>query len=107
MCIRDRYNTLITPASYNTPMGVTRVIRGQLEEKTQVFVAEMGARHVGDIAEMCRLVRPTYGLITSVGPQHLETFHTIERVAATKYELVEALPPAGMAFFQMCIRDSR
>ena len=97
--LSERYNTLITPASYNTPMGVTRVIRGQLEEKTQVFVAEMGARHVGDIAEMCRLVRPTYGLITSVGPQHLETFHTIERVAATKYELVEALPPEGMAFF--------
>ena len=97
--LSERYNTLITPASYNTPMGVTRVIRGQLNENTQVFVAEMGARHVGDIAEMCRLVRPTYGLITSVGPQHLETFHTIERVAATKYELVEALPPEGMAFF--------
>ena len=95
----EKYNTLITPSSYNTPMGVTRVIRGQLTEATEVFVAEMGARHVGDIKEMCRLVNPTFGLITSIGPQHLETFHTLERVASTKYELVEALPPDGMAFF--------
>lgn len=97
--LSEKYNTLITPASYNTPMGVTRVIRGQLTAETEVFVAEMGARHVGDIAEMCRLVHPTYGLITSVGPQHLETFFTLENVASTKYELVEALPAEGMAFF--------
>ena len=97
--LSQKYNTLITPASYNTTLGVTRVIRGQLTDETEVFVAEMGARHVGDIAELCDLVAPGLGLITSVGPQHLETFHTIERVAATKYELIEALPPQGMAFF--------
>ena len=93
--LSEKYPTLITPASFNTPMGVTRTIREKLTPSYQVFVGEMGARHVGDIKEMCRLVHPTIGIITSVGPQHLETFHTIERVAKTKYELIEALPQEG------------
>ena len=80
-------------------MGVTKIIRTRLEPRHRVFVAEMGARHVGDIKEMCRLVHPQYGLLTSVGPQHLDTFKTVERVARTKYELVESLPPDGTAFF--------
>lgn len=90
--LSEKYPTLITPASYNTPMGVTRTIREKLTPSYQIFVGEMGARHVGDIKEMCRLVHPTIGIVTSVGPQHLETFKTIERVAKTKYELIEGLP---------------
>ncbi len=97
--LEEKYHTLITPASYNTPMGVTRVIRTQLEPGHRVFVAEMGARHVGDIKEMCRLVHPVMGLLTSVGPQHLDTFKTVERIRKTKYELIQALPKDGTAFF--------
>ena len=97
--LSEKYPTLITPASFNTPMGVTRAIREKLTPSHQVFVGEMGARHVGDIKEMCRLVHPTIGIITSVGPQHLETFKTIERGASTKYELIEALPADGHAYF--------
>ena len=97
--LEEKYHTLVTPASYNTPMGVTRIIREKLEPGHRVFVAEMGARHVGDIREMCRLVRPQLGLLTSVGPQHLDTFKTVERVTKTKYELIQALPKDGTAFF--------
>ncbi len=97
--LEEKYHTLVTPASFNTPMGVTKVIRTRLEPGHRVFVAEMGARHVGDIKEMCRLVHPQIGLITSVGPQHLDTFKTVERVARTKYELIDALPEDGHAFF--------
>ena len=97
--LEEKYHTLVTPASYNTPMGVTKVIRSMLEPGHRVFVAEMGARHVGDIREMCRLVHPSIGIITSVGPQHLDTFKTVARVAETKYELIESLPPDGFAFF--------
>jgi len=97
--LSEKYPTLVTPASFNTPMGVTRVIRTMLEPGHRVFVAEMGARHVGDIREMCRLVHPVLGMITSVGPQHLDTFHTQERITGTKYELIEALPEDGAAFF--------
>ena len=97
--LSEKYPTLITPASFNTPMGVSRAIREKLTPSHQVFVGEMGARHVGDIKEMCRLVKPTIGVLTSVGPQHLETFKTIDRVARTKYELIEALPQDGHAYF--------
>lgn len=93
--LSEKYPTLITPASFNTPMGVSRAIRERLLPSHQVFVGEMGARHVGDIKEMCRLVQPTIGILTSVGPQHLETFKTIERIARTKYELIDALPQEG------------
>ena len=95
----EKYNVLATPASFNTPMGLTRVIREQLKPEHQIFLAEMGARHVGDIKELCELVHPTVGIITSIGPQHLETFHSIENVAHTKNELMEALPEDGLAFF--------
>ena len=97
--LEEKYHTLVTPASFNTPMGVTKVIRSRLEPGHRVFVSEMGARHVGDIKEMCRLVHPEIGMITSVGPQHLDTFKTVERVAKTKYELIEALPADGFAVF--------
>ena len=97
--LEEKYHTLITPASFNTPMGVTKVIRSRLEPGHRVFVAEMGARHVGDIREMCRLVHPQMGLLTSVGPQHLDTFHTLERIISTKYELMDAIPADGHCFF--------
>ncbi len=94
-----KYNVLATPSSFNTTMGVTRVIREQLTPAHQVFIAEMGARHVGDIKELVDLVHPQMGLITSVGPQHLDTFGSIERVRDTKYELIAGLPQNGTAIF--------
>ena len=97
--LEEKFHTLVTPASFNTPMGVTKVIRSSLEPGHRVFIAEMGARHVGDIKEMCRLVHPELGVLTSVGPQHLDTFKTVERVARTKYELMDAIPENGACFF--------
>ncbi|NLD82595.1 MAG: UDP-N-acetylmuramoyl-tripeptide--D-alanyl-D-alanine ligase, partial [Clostridiales bacterium] len=97
--LSEKFDVLATPSSFNTPMGLTRVIREKLEDHHQVFLAEMGARHVGDIAELTDLVRPTHGVLTSVGEQHLETFGSIEAVANTKYELMEGLPKEGVAFF--------
>ncbi len=97
--LSEKYDVLATPSSFNTPMGLTRVIREQLENHHQVFLAEMGARHVGDIRELVDLVHPKYGMLTSVGPQHLETFGSVEKVADTKFELIDGLPQDGMAFF--------
>ena len=97
--LSEKYQVLASPGSFNTPMGLTRVIREKLTPSHQVFIAEMGARRKGDIKELCRLVRPDMGIITSVGPQHLDTFKTLERVASTKYELIEGLPASGHGFF--------
>ena len=87
--LSERYNTVITPESYNTPMGVVRTVREKLKPGTQIFVAEMGAKNVGDIREICEIADPAIGVITSIGPQHLETFGSIENVAKTKFELAD------------------
>ena len=97
--LSQKFNVLATPASFNTPMGVTRIIRERLTPSHQIFIGEMGARHVGEIKELARLVHPTIGILTAVGPQHLDTFRTIERIEKTKYELIEALPQDGFAVF--------
>ncbi len=97
--LSQKYNVLATPASFNTPMGVTRIIRERLSPSHQVFIGEMGARHVGEIRELSRLVHPDIGILTAVGPQHLDTFRTLERIKQTKYELIDALPGDGFAVF--------
>ena len=96
--LKSRYNVLVTPASFNTPMGVVRTIREELKPIHEIFVCEMGARNIGDIKELCDIVHPHYGVITSVGPQHLETFLNIENITNTKFELADAIPDTGLIF---------
>ncbi len=89
--LSQKYNVLMTPASYNTTMGVVKVIREMLKPSHEIFICEMGARNVGEIKEICDIVLPDHGIITSVGEQHLETFKTIENIIATKFELADAV----------------
>lgn len=96
--LKAKYSVLVTPESYNTPMGVVKTIRGQLKRSHEIFVCEMGARYVGEIKELCDLVHPAHGVIASVGPQHLDTFGSIENIQLTKFELADALPEGGMLF---------
>ena len=93
----ERYNVLMTPGSFNTPMGVIRTVREQMKPYHNVFICEMGAKQIGDIKEICDLVNPQIGIITAVGEQHLESFKSIENVQRTKFELVDALPASGFA----------
>lgn len=89
--LSPKFNVLMTPASYNTPMGVVKTVREQLKNSHEIFICEMGAKNVGDIKELCDIVHPTHGLISSVGPQHLESFKTLENVVKTKFELCDAI----------------
>lgn len=95
--LSEKYDTLMTPGNFNTTLGVIRTVREHLKPYNEVFIVEMGAKQPGDIADICNLVHPRAGIITAVGPQHLESFKTIENVAATKFELADALPPDGLA----------
>ncbi|RKD29120.1 UDP-N-acetylmuramoyl-tripeptide--D-alanyl-D-alanine ligase [Thermohalobacter berrensis] len=97
--LKEKFNVLKTPESYNTPMGISKVINNTLNEEHEVFVAEMGARKIGDIKEVAQLSNPHIGILTSVGPAHLDTFKNIENIMKTKYELIEELPPDGIAIF--------
>ena len=97
--LSEKYNVVATPQSFNTPMGVVRTVREHLRPETQVFVCEMGAKNIGDIKEICDIVHPDYGLITSVGAQHLETFKTVDNVFKTKFELAQAVTKKGGEVF--------
>ena len=96
--LEAKYNVLITPESFNTPLGVVKTVRTSLRATHDVFVCEMGAKNVGDIREICDIVSPKHGVITSVGPQHLESFKTLDNVKKTKFELADALPSNGLLF---------
>lgn len=96
--LRAKFNVLMTPESYNTPMGIVKTIRGQLRATHEIFICEMGARYIREIKEICDIVHPKHGLITSIGPQHLETFGSIENIVKTKFELADSLPSGGMLF---------
>lgn len=96
--LSSQYNVLHTPGNYNTTLGVVRTVREQMKPFHEIFICEMGAREVGDIKEICDLVHPDYGIITSIGPQHLQSFHTIENIIGTKFELADAVPKEGRVF---------
>lgn len=96
--LSQQFNTLVTPHSYNTTLGVVITVRKFLNRSHEVFVAEMGAKQKGDIQEICELVQPKYGVITAVGPQHLETFGSLSTVIDTKFELSKAVQDTGICF---------
>ena len=97
--LSSKFNVLNTPESYNTPMGLSKVINNSLTKEHQVFVAEMGAKVLGEIREVAELAQPQIGIITSIGPVHMETFKNIDNIMKTKYELIEELPTDGIAVF--------
>ena len=93
--LQPSVNTLPTRKSFNTLMGVTRVINEDLTPEHRVFIVEMDAYAQGEIAAMSDLVHPSVAIITAIGPQHMERFGTIDRIAAALYEVATALPAGG------------
>lgn len=97
--LNGKYRAFPTPKSWNTIMGVCLAINTRMEAGTEYFICEMGAYVRGEIQGISALTRPTIGIITEVGPQHLERFGSLENIAIAKYELIKALPPDGVGVF--------
>lgn len=91
-----KYNTLATPKSINTFNGLIMTINNKLSKFDDVFIAELGAYVEGEINRLCDLVTPKYGIITSIGLAHLETFGSEEAIIRGKMELIEHLPSDGI-----------
>lgn len=88
--LKKKYRVLSTPRSHNTPLGLSMTINDNDLTDFDVLIAEMGARHVGDIAELCTLCPPDYSVITGICPQHLESFGSIENIVKGKGEILSA-----------------
>jgi UDP-N-acetylmuramoyl-tripeptide--D-alanyl-D-alanine ligase len=88
--------TVAAERSYNNELGVPLTLC-RLEPQTEVCIVELAMRGFGQIAELCAIARPDVGLITSVGPAHLELVGSLEGVARAKGELLDALPEGAVA----------
>ncbi|MDR2558722.1 MAG: UDP-N-acetylmuramoyl-tripeptide--D-alanyl-D-alanine ligase [Oscillospiraceae bacterium] len=92
-----KYNTLMTPESFNTTLGVVKTIRNDLKATHEIFICEMGLKWLGDIKEICDIVKPKHSVLTSIGPQHLETMKTQKNIIAEKFEIADCIKD-GMVF---------
>ena len=92
-----KLNSFATPKSFNTPYGLINSINNYLDKFNDIFIAEMGAFKIGEIKQNCKIVKPKYAIITSIGEAHLESFGSRENIMKGKFELVESLPKDGLA----------
>ena len=99
--ISKDFFTLITPSSFNTPMGITKTIKEQLKPIHQVFLCEMGADKLEEISDLMEFVKPKFGIVTSIGPQHLATFKKMENIVYEKMREIELLPKDGVGFINV------
>jgi UDP-N-acetylmuramoyl-tripeptide--D-alanyl-D-alanine ligase len=93
---RPHRRTIAAEASYNAELGLPLTLC-RLEPDTELLIAELAMRGFGQIAALCELARPTIGVITTIGPVHLEFVESVAGVARAKAELLDALPRGAKA----------
>lgn len=89
LCLSNKYSVLKTEGNINTKIGIAKTILKKLNKKHQVFVVEAGAYKLGEIKEICEIVKPKIGVITVIGWMHLERFGSIDKIRQTKFELAD------------------
>lgn len=92
--LRAHREVVGSPASFNNEIGVPHTLL-RAGSSTEVLVVELGTNHPGEIASLCRIARPTSGILTNIGASHLAGLGSIEGVAREKGELAACLPPDG------------
>jgi UDP-N-acetylmuramoyl-tripeptide--D-alanyl-D-alanine ligase len=89
------FNTEKSPENLNTDVGISLAVIQRLKDNTQYFIAEMGAYKLGEIKDICDIVKPQYGILTALGNQHLDLFGSKENLVNAKAELLRAIPKDG------------
>jgi UDP-N-acetylmuramoyl-tripeptide--D-alanyl-D-alanine ligase len=77
-CLKNKYRVVRTPESYNTVLGIAKVVEMELWDDAQIFICEMGAYKTGETLEICQMVDPDYAMLTGLNEQHLERFGSVE-----------------------------
>lgn len=95
--LKQRYSVCVTPGSYNTPMGICKVINNHLDASHNLLILEMGTRYEGNIDELCDIARPDVAVVTNVGYSHLQTLGSVEAIAREKSAIVRRLKTGGTA----------
>jgi UDP-N-acetylmuramoyl-tripeptide--D-alanyl-D-alanine ligase len=97
--LSSKYNCLKTEGNINTKIGIAQFVLKNLKENHRVFICEMGAYRIGEIKDICEMVKPKIGILTGINQQHVDLFGSQENIIKAKYELIESLPKDGMAIF--------
>lgn len=91
-----QFHVLSSTGNFNNEIGLPMTLL-QLDHSHTAAVLELGMRGAGQIEYLAKIARPTVGVVTNIGPQHIELLHSIDNIAAAKAELLQALPPEGVA----------
>ena len=94
-----KFNVVKTLGSNNTPMGIARTILNNIKNDTHIFVVEMGAYKIGEIAQLCSIVKPQISITTGISDQHLSLYGNMENVIKSETELLENLPKNSLSIF--------
>lgn len=94
--LSSKFKVLKTPESYNTPLGISRVVLTKLKSHHQILIVEMGAYSPNDIKLLCDISKPKVGILTAIGKQHLQRFRSLNNIKKTKTELLNSLPANGI-----------
>lgn len=96
--LSQKYCVSSTVGNLNNHIGVPLTLLS-IPKECEIAIVEMGASHIGEIAELCEIAKPDYGIVTNIGKAHLEGFGSIEGVAKAKGEMVKYLADSGGIFF--------
>ena len=88
--LQTKYKVSFTKGNFNNHIGVPLTLLS-IPKDTEVAVVEMGANHVGEIADLCNISRPTFGVVTNIGTAHIEGFGSRENIILTKRALYDAV----------------
>jgi UDP-N-acetylmuramoyl-tripeptide--D-alanyl-D-alanine ligase len=94
--LSTKYRVLKSEGNFNNHFGLPLMLL-KLEPEHDMAVIEMGMSHAGEIRALAKIAQPDIGVVTNVAPVHLEFFDSLAGIARAKYELIESLPPAGVA----------
>jgi len=97
--LTKQYKVNSPPKNYNTPMGVCKFVLEKFDMNADFAIFEMGARRIGDIEELTKIIDPDIAILTAIGEQHIETFGSIENVLKTKNEIVKNIKDDAEIYF--------
>lgn len=97
--LSKNFQVVKTPGTNNTPIGIAKTILNNINDKTEIFIAEVAGYRIGNIAKTCKILNPKIGVLTAVSNQHVSIFGSLKNTMQAKYELITSLPKDGLALF--------